>query len=120
MHSFRRFAPALIAALCGLTIAAAAPRRHHAPPTQTATVAVSNSKFEPRTLRVKTGTTVTWENKEGVHTITADKGAFESATLSAGQSYSHKFDKPGRYAYYCTFHGSKGGHDMAGLVIVTK
>ena len=79
MHTFRRFVLALIAALCGLNVAAAAPRRHPAPPTQTATVAVSNTKFEPRTLRVKAGTTVTWENKEGVHTITADKGAFEKS-----------------------------------------
>ena len=77
-------------------------------------------KFEPRTLTVKAGTTVTWENKEGTHTVTSDTGAFESETLSAGQTFTHKFDKPGRYPYYCTFHGSKGGHDMAGVIVVTK
>ena len=122
MHTFSRLAPALVAALCCLVGAAAAPHRHHAPVPQTTTtkVAVSNTKFEPRALRVKAGTTVVWENTEGAHTVTADNGAFESDTLSAGESYSHKFDKPGRYSYYCTFHGSKGGHDMAGVVIVTK
>jgi plastocyanin len=111
-----------ICTLCCLTALAASQQRaavQPAPPA-TATVTVSNVKFEPRTLSVKAGTTVTWENKEGAHTITADKGAFESDTLSAGQTFSHKFDKPGRYAYYCTFHGSKGGHDMAGVIIVTK
>src|SRR5205823_736614 len=122
MQTFSRLAPALVAAFCCLTIVAAAPHRHHAPMLQEATakVAVSNTKFEPRTLRVKAGTTVVWENTEGAHTVTADNGAFESDTLSEGESYSHKFDKPGRYPYYCNFHGSKGGHDMAGIVIVTK
>jgi plastocyanin len=86
----------------------------------TAAVTVSNLKFEPRTLQVKAGTTVTWQNKEGVHTVKADNGAFESDTLSAGASFSHKFDKPGRYPYHCDFHGSAGGHDMAGVIVVTK
>ncbi len=40
--------------------------------------------------------------------------------LTAGQTYSHKFDKPGKYPYYCTFHGGKGGHNMAGVVNVTR
>jgi plastocyanin len=35
------------------------------------------------------------------------------------QYYSYKFDKPGKYPYYCTFHGGKGGHNMAGVVNVT-
>ena len=123
MNLLRRTAKWPLLALCCLTALAAAPP-HSAPAPQaaagTATVTVSNLKFEPRTLRVKAGTTVTWENKEGAHTITADKGAFESDTLSAGQSFSHKFTKPGRYAYYCSFHGSKGGHDMAGVIMVTR
>lgn len=85
-----------------------------------ATVTVSNVKFEPRTLTVKAGTTVTWTNKEGTHTVNADDGSFTSDTLTAGQTYSHTFDKPGRYPYYCSFHGSKGGHDMAGVIVVTK
>src|SRR5207237_8901005 len=122
MHTFSRLAPALVAPLCCLVAAAAAPHRHHAPVPQTTTtkVAVSNTKFEPRTLRVKAGTTVVWENTEGAHTVTADNGAFESDTLSAGESYSHKFDKPGRYSYSCTFHGNKGGTALHALVIVTK
>ncbi len=110
--------------LCCLAVVAAPPPHANAkqtPPTATqTTVTVSNLKFEPRTLRVKAGTTVTWLNKEGAHTVAADKGAFESDTLSAGQSFSYKFTKPGKYPYYCTFHGSKGGHDMAGVIVVVK
>jgi plastocyanin len=122
MKSYQRTLLALCALCCLTALAAPAQRHATAQPAQPApaTVTVSNVKFEPRTLSVKAGTTVTWANKEGAHTITADKGAFESDTLSAGQTFSHKFDKPGRYAYYCTFHGSKGGHDMAGVIVVTK
>jgi plastocyanin len=82
-------------------------------------VTVSNNKFEPKTITVKAGSEVTWENKEGTHTITADDDSWNSPTLTAGQTYSHKFDKPGAYTYHCAFHGGKGGHDMAGVINVT-
>ncbi len=86
-----------------------------------AVVTVSNSKFEPKVLTVKAGTTVAWRNKEGAHTVIASKnGLFESDTLSAGQSFSYKFTKAGKYPYYCSFHGDAQGHDMAGTIIVVK
>lgn len=84
------------------------------------TVTITNFQFSPKSLTVKAGSEVTWEVKEGTHNIIADKGSFESQTLSAGQQFSYKFEKPGTYRYYCSFHGSKGGHEMAGTVIVTK
>ena len=84
------------------------------------TVTISNFQFAPKVVRVKAGTEVTWQVKEGTHTVTADSGAWESPALSAGKTFSHKFDAAGTYRYYCSFHGSKGGHDMAGTVIVTK
>jgi len=83
-------------------------------------VTITNNKFEPKTITVKAGSEVAWENKEGSHTVTADDGSWTSSTLTAGQTYSHKFDKPGKYPYYCTFHGAKGGHNMAGVVNVTR
>jgi len=86
-----------------------------------AVVTVSNSKFEPKTLTVKAGTTVTWQNKEGAHTVIASKGGlFESDTLTAGGTFSYKFTKPGKYPYYCSFHGDKQGNDMAGTIIVVR
>ncbi len=84
------------------------------------TVTITNFQFSPKSLTIKAGSEVTWEVKEGTHNINADKGTFESQTLSAGQKFSYKFEKPGRYPYYCSFHGSKGGHEMAGTVIVTR
>jgi plastocyanin len=83
-------------------------------------VTLSNNKFEPKALTVKAGSEVIWENKEGTHNVTADDGSWASPTLAAGQTFSHKFDKPGKYPYYCTFHGAKGGHNMAGVVNVTR
>jgi plastocyanin len=52
--------------------------------------------------------------------VTADDGSWSSSGLTAGKTYTHKFDKPGKYAYYCTFHGSKGGHEMSGVINVTN
>lgn len=89
-------------------------------PAAGATVSISNFQFAPKVVRIKAGEDVTWQAKEGSHTVTADNGGFESPTLSAGKSFSHKFTAPGSYRYYCSFHGSKGGHDMAGTVIVSK
>ena len=85
-----------------------------------ATVSISNFQFAPKVVRIKAGSEVTWEVKEGTHTVTADNGGFESPTLSAGKKFSHTFSTPGTYRYYCSFHGSKGGHEMAGTVIVSK
>lgn len=84
------------------------------------TVTISNFQFTPKVVRIKSGGSVTWQVKEGTHTVNADDSGFESQTLSAGQKFSHQFTKPGAYRYYCSFHGSKGGHDMAGTVIVSR
>lgn len=85
-----------------------------------ATVSISNFQFAPKVVRIKAGAEVSWTSKEGAHTVTADNGGFESPTLSAGKTFNHRFSTPGTYRYYCSFHGGKGGHDMAGTVIVTR
>ena len=103
----------IVAALAALLCAAAAPYQDKGKG------AITNNKFEPKTITIKAGSEVIWENKEGTHTVTADDGSWASSTLTAGQTYSHKFDKPGKYPYYCAFHGGKGGHNMAGVVDVT-
>lgn len=84
----------------------------------TATVKVSSFKFEPQTLTVAAGTTVQWVNEGGRHTVEADNGSFKSDVLTDGKTFEHKFDKPGTYAYHCSFHGESGGKDMAGKIIV--
>lgn len=83
-----------------------------------ATVKVSSFKFEPKVLTVTAGTTVEWVNEGGRHTVEADNGSFKSDVLTDGKTFEHTFDKPGTYAYHCSFHGESGGKDMAGKIIV--
>lgn len=83
-------------------------------------VTITNFKFEPKTLTVNEGDTITWDNKEGLHTVKSDTDAFVSKNLKAGESFSYQFTKAGKYPYHCAFHGSKGGADMAGTIIVKK
>lgn len=59
---------------------------------------------------MKAGATVVWINQDPVpHTVTADDGSFDSGTLATVASTSHTFNKPGTYAYHCTFHPSMHG-----------
>jgi plastocyanin len=90
------------------------------PPLQKATVKISSFKFEPKVLTVAPGTTVEWVNDGGRHSVVADGGSFKSDVLKQGDKFEHKFDKAGKYAYHCEFHGEKGGKDMAGTIIVRK
>jgi plastocyanin len=109
----------VLLAVCCLAGAGAAQRKNSraAAGNTAGSVTLSNFKFAPQTVTVKAGGTVTWMNKEGTHTVSADDGSWESPTLTAGQSYSHQFSRPGTYRYHCSFHGSPG-HDMAGVVTV--
>lgn len=73
-------------------------------------VMIQNFAFSPATLTIKTGTTVTWMNKDGApHQIASDPGsavAFTSESLANGASYQFTFNQPGTYSYYCTIHPS--------------
>jgi plastocyanin len=84
----------------------------------TVTVKVSSFQFTPKTVSVAVGTTVEWVNSGGRHTVEADDGSFKSDMLADGAKFSHTFTKAGKYPYHCSFHGDKGGKDMAGTVVV--
>ncbi|MGH3833510.1 MAG: cupredoxin domain-containing protein [Pseudonocardiaceae bacterium] len=84
-------------------------------PVATNAVSILNFAFSPATVTIKAGTTVTWTNQDqDAHTVSAMSGAFHSATLNTGQSYSHTFTTPGRFDYLCTIHPF-----MLGTVVVT-
>ena len=111
----------LVAALAVLMLGAAVTARTgkaSAARAATVTVKVSSFQFTPKTVTVAVGTTVEWVNTGGRHTVEADDGSFKSETLADGAKFSHTFTKAGKYPYHCTFHGDKGGKDMAGTVIV--
>ena len=78
------------------------------------TVRIDGMSFEPSSITVEPGTTVTWIHGGGMpHTITGTADGLSSSTLYSGQQYSHTFDTTGRYDYACDFHPS-----MKGSVIV--
>ena len=87
--------------------------------TEKVSVKISNFQFEPKELTVKAGSIVEWTDERGRHTVEADDGSFKSEVLTAGGVFERKFDTPGIYPYYCTFHGDKHGVDMAGVITVT-
>jgi plastocyanin len=85
-----------------------------------AKITIKNFAFDPAALTVAVGTEVEWTDEGGRHSVVADDRSFKSDALVAGGTFKHKFTRPGVFRYYCEFHGSKGGHDMAGTVTVTK
>lgn len=71
-------------------------------------VAIENFTFQPDSISVPPGATVTWVNCEDVgnepHTSTADGGAWDSPEISTGQRFSHTFPAQGAFPYHCTPH----------------
>jgi plastocyanin len=81
-----------------------------------AVVTIENFAFDPGTLRVSPGETVTVVNKDGVtHTLTSLSGAFNTGDIAAGTT-SHFVApaKAGSYPYRCNIH-----QFMTGTLIVT-
>ena len=78
-----------------------------------ATVDIKGFAFEPSTITVTNGTTVTWTNRDSVsHTITGDN--FDSGSISQGNTCSQTFNDAGTFSYHCSIHPN-----MKGTVIVT-
>ena len=81
----------------------------------------SDKSFNPNPININAGDSVTWRNSDNdIHTVTSgsDEGPsigqeFDSGTLGEGQSFTHKFENPGTYEYFCSIHPS-----MVGEVIV--
>ncbi|HME73911.1 MAG TPA: cupredoxin family copper-binding protein [Myxococcota bacterium] len=98
----------LVAAFAG----AALPAR--AASTAPAEVHISNFTFDPPTLAVPVGATVTWVNQDDEpHTVTSAGGGFTSPALDTDESFSFRFDAPGTYVYRCAIHPQ-----MTGKIVV--
>ncbi len=104
-------------------------------------IGMSANAFEPYRLEVSPGTEVVWSNDGSrAHTVTAYEGAlpdgatffatgdYETETeareawhdhrggnIYAGERYSHVFEEPGRYPYFCVPHEPGG---MLGEILV--
>ena len=88
--------------------------RAAAAPEHTIQVSAKNFMFNPATITVKAGATVTWLNlDEEPHTVFSNAGLFRSSALDTKESFSFTFDKPGTYHYLCTIHPQ-----MLGTIVV--
>ena len=77
-------------------------------------VSISGYAFDPATITIKVGQTVTWTNMDSVgHTVVADDKSWFSNDLAQGASFSHTFSAAGTFAYHCGVHPT-----MIGTVIV--
>ena len=79
-----------------------------------ARIVVKNFMFQPMSLTVKAGSTVTWTNMdEEPHTVVSTGGVFRSNALDTKDSFSFKFDKAGTYGFVCSIHPQ-----MVGTIVV--
>jgi plastocyanin len=90
------------------------------------------AKFEPETISIKVGDTVTWTNNQLVtHTVTCDpakskfpgsvllpEGAapFDSGDMEQDDTFQHQFTVAGEYRYFCIPHEDM---KMIGTVVVS-
>jgi plastocyanin len=81
-----------------------------------AKVTIDNFTFTPAEITVPAGTKITWTNNDDIPHTVVDADApktNKSPPLDTGESYSHVFDKPGTYHYFCSLHPH-----MQGTVVV--
>jgi plastocyanin len=78
-------------------------------------ISIDNFTFNPPTLTVKAGTTVTWTNKDDIpHGIASANNAFvRSKAMDTDDSFSFIFTTPGTYQYFCYIHPH-----MTGTIVV--
>lgn len=73
-------------------------------------VAIKGMKFDPPTLALAVGDTITFTNEDGApHTATANDGAFDTGRLNKGQSATVTVSAAGAHAYKCLVHPSMKG-----------
>jgi plastocyanin len=82
---------------------------------QGTTVQIVDFAFQPESLTVAVGATVTWTHAgQAPHTVTSETRLFDSGRLAAGQTFAFTFTAPGTFAYRCEVHPAR----MAGTVTV--
>jgi plastocyanin len=80
----------------------------------TGQVSMDNFSFSPAATTVPAGTAVTWTNHDDVpHKIVGTDKTFASPVLDTDQQFSHRFDAPGTYPYFCSLHPK-----MTGQIVV--
>ena len=112
--AFHRFLLPFAALAACLAAAGCGGAGESSEPVATTEVAMAKSyRFDPKTIEIEAGDTVTWTNEDNfTHTVQVD--GQEDHKVGQGESVEITFDEPGSYHYVCTLHR----HDMDGTVIV--
>ena len=95
----KRIAVAIVPAITAAVLAAPATAA-------TKTIKIGDNFFAPETVKVKKGTTVTWDwVGQVIHnvTVTAGPQKFHSATQTEG-TFKRRLTKAGTYKIVCTIH----------------
>lgn len=79
--------------------------------TDSTAVTIQGFAFNPPTIEIPVGGSVTWTNEDNVpHTATGlDRDALQSGTIPFGESFTQTFDTAGTYEYFCEFHPNMEG-----------
>jgi hypothetical protein len=83
-----------------------------------------DNQFSGAVSRVPVGTRVRFLNQgRSVHNAVAADGHWKTGDIAGrsgggGRGGDVVFDQPGVFRYYCTYHGTKEGKGMAGVVVV--
>jgi plastocyanin len=73
-------------------------------------------RYDPSSLTVSAGTTVTWTNGGSTAiTVTSPDGLFDSDSIAPGETFSYTFDTPGTFRYFCV-----PFPHMKGVIVVTS
>jgi plastocyanin len=73
-------------------------------------IAVDNFSFTPAATTIGVGTPVTWTNRDDIpHNIVSTDRTFRSPVLDTDQRFTHTFESPGLYKYFCAIHPKMTG-----------
>jgi plastocyanin len=70
-------------------------------------VQIAGFAFGPADTKVAVGGSITWLNGDNTaHTVDSEgsAGGLDSDSIAPGATYTHTFDQPGTYTYFCAFH----------------
>lgn len=70
-----------------------------------------NLCYDPSSLTIFIGGEIIWKNNDNsAHTVTSGNiiegpdGIFDSGLIKSGETFSFKFEKSGKYSYFCMIH----------------
>ena len=99
---------ALTGGLGGLGLGACGGAGGEAVDVEPGTVILRPATFQPETITIDAGDTVTWKWQEKVSHNIVGKGGIDKKVADNG-TYTHTFEKKGTFDYRCTIHPGMDG-----------